>query len=108
MTGDEAAARRLATVMARQLVDRGVPVTVVGQMLGPRLPGAHVVRSLAEAETATADEDPTAAQIVFCSPGPDDAPSLRRLTNRSSPRTIVVLVGDVHRGRWSIEVRTKA
>jgi len=35
----------------------------------------------------------------------DDAPTLRRLTSRSSPRTIIVLVGDVRPGRWSVEVR---
>ncbi|MEV0133545.1 hypothetical protein AB0H83_34405 [Dactylosporangium sp. NPDC050688] len=103
VAGDEAKARRLSAALARQLIDRGVPVTVVGQAVGGRLAGARMVRSLAEAEAET--DDPTAVEIIFCGPGPDDAPSLRRLTARSSPRTIVVLVGKAPPGRWSIEVR---
>ncbi|MDT5026896.1 MAG: hypothetical protein QOE61_3322, partial [Micromonosporaceae bacterium] len=106
VTGDTAPARRLAAVLARQLVDNGTPVTVVGPILGPRIAGTHVVRSMAAAEetTAATTADPVAPQIVFCPPGPDDAATVRRFTTRSSPRTVVVIVGDVRRGRWSVEV----
>ncbi|MEU0152211.1 hypothetical protein [Micromonospora fulviviridis] len=103
VTGDEAKARRLSAALAGQLIERGVPVTVVGGTIGGPLADARMVRSLTEAETAT--DDPTAAQIIFCGPESDDAPVLRRLAARTDPRTIVVLVGEVPPGRWSIEVR---
>jgi hypothetical protein len=102
VAGEQASARRLAATFARQLVDQQVPVTIVGQSVGPRVAGSHTVRSLAEAESAT--EDPSAPAVIFCASGQNDSATLRRLIGRSSPRTVVILVGDVRRGRWSIEM----
>ena len=104
VTGDGPGGRRLAAVFARQLVERGIPVTVVGPALGVWVAGAHTVRSVAEAQTAT--EDPAAPQVVFCAPVREEAALVGRLTGRSAPRTVVVLVGDARPGRWSIEVRS--
>ena len=67
-----------------------------------RVAGAHTVRSMAEAETAT--DDPAAPQVVFCAPVREEAALVGRLTGRSAPRTVVVLVGDARPGRWSIKV----
>jgi hypothetical protein len=103
VTGDGAQARRLAATMARQLVDQDVAVTVVGAAIGPRIDGVHAVRSMIDAEAAT--DDPTAPQVVFCEGDQDDIATVRRLVARSTPRTVVVLVGDVRRGRWSVDVR---
>jgi predicted CoA-binding protein len=102
VTGDEPKARRLSAAIAGQLVDRGFAVTVVGPAVGRRVTGARLASTLTEAETAT--DDPTALQVIFCGRADDDAAALVRLTARTSPRTIVVLVGDVRPGRWSVEV----
>ena len=106
VTGEAAGARRLAAALARQLIERGISVTVVGTVLGSRLPGSRIVRTIAEAEAATAD--PVAPQFVFCPPAPEDAATIRRLIERTSPHSIPVLVGDARRGRWSIHVHADA
>jgi hypothetical protein len=103
ITGDAPARRRIAAILARQLVEHGIPVTVVGSALGIRIAGAHAVRSLVQAEIES--DDPTAPQIVFCPPAPDELAVVRRLTGRSTPRTVVVLVGEARPGRWSIDAR---
>jgi hypothetical protein len=102
VTGDPAAGQRLAVSLAEQLIRNQVPVTVAGSALGRRVPGAHMVRSLADAEQAT--DEPAAPQVVFAAPGPEDQAIVRRLTGRSAPRTVLVLVSDARPGRWSIRV----
>jgi hypothetical protein len=105
ITGDDVAAQRLAASLARQLADGGVPVTVVGKAVGVRVPGAHMVRTMVDAEGAT--NDPVEPQVIFCSPDHNEAPTVRRLIARPTPRTILVLVGHSPQGRWSVEVRSQ-
>jgi hypothetical protein len=102
LTGEARACQRVAARMAEHLVSGAVAVTVVASALGPPVAGAQAVRSLAEAADAT--EDPPAPQIVFALSGPDDQPAIRRLTGRATPRTVLVLVSEARRGRWSIQL----
>jgi hypothetical protein len=100
--GDATASRRIGARMAEHLVSGAVPVTVVGSVLGQPVAGARVARTLAEAADAT--EDPSGPQIIVAVSGPDDHATIRRLIGRSTPRTVLVLVTEARRGRWSIQV----
>jgi hypothetical protein len=105
VTGDTVAAQRLAAALAGQLVGAGVAVTIVGSALRARVAGARAVRAMTQVEEDT--HDPGQSQIVFCSPGDDDAATVRRLIARSAPRTVLVLVGGPRTGRWSVELRSQ-
>jgi len=101
LAGDGPAGRRLATLLAHQLVARGAPVTVVGTALDEPPSGARTVASLTDAGTAA--DDPVAARVVFCPPvGEDDLPAVRRLCRCPAPRTVVVLVGGDRPSRWTV------
>jgi hypothetical protein len=106
VTGDAVAAQRLAAALARQLVGASVPVTVVGTALRAHVAGVRAVRAMTEVEDDT--HDPGQSHIVFCSPGDDDAATIRRLIARSAPRTVLVLVGGSRTSRWSVELRPQA
>jgi hypothetical protein len=105
VTGDTVAAQRLAAALAGQLVGAGVAVTIVGSALRARVAGARAVRAMTQVEEDT--HDPGQSQFVFCSPGDDDAATVRRLIARSAPRTVLVLVGGPRTGRWSVELRSQ-
>jgi hypothetical protein len=102
LTGDPSIGQRMGAALADQLVRRKVPVTVIGSALGPRRAGVHTLRSLGEAVIAT--DDPSSPQVIFSSYDRADRATIRRLADRSAPRTVVVLLGDGRPGRWSIEV----
>ena len=102
ITGGETKAR-LSAVVAGQLIERGLAVTVVGPALGRRVIGAQLAPTPADAETATTD--PVALQVIRCGPV-YDGPALDLLTARTSPHTIVILVGAVPPGHWSSRWRS--
>src|SRR5690606_35119327 len=90
VTGDPMAARGLATGLARQLVDAGVRVAAVGEAADATAAGAQT--------TSMAEVSGLRPQVIFCGPEPD--PLDRRVLGRSG--TLVVLVGGVRPGRWSV------
>lgn len=96
------ARRHLALALARQLGATGLPVTIVGNPLETEPPtGCATARTLDEVPAT-----PASVGIVLYGPsGDDDQPAIRRLAARSAPRMVIVIVGDVPRARWSIEVR---
>ncbi|MEU4339279.1 hypothetical protein AB0F59_32300 [Micromonospora lupini] len=103
ITGPSAAVRRQARSVARQLADAGVSVTIIGDVLGPEVPTGY--RQLA-AFPELASFGPTSGPEVVIS-GPVRGAELtaaRGLVARTQSRVVPVLIGEVLRARWSVQV----
>jgi hypothetical protein len=105
MTGAASRLPRLVDSIARQLVHAGVAVTVVGDAVGATTPaGARVVSSY---EELNGERPQAPLEVVFGTIArTQDLPHVRRLVSPANPRTVVVIVGQARRARWSIDIQS--
>jgi hypothetical protein len=100
VTGPAPARLRQAQSLARQLHLVGVTVIAVGDVLGRPAPAG--CRSVTTWDGRTAGDFP----VVVFHPGPgDEATAAVGRAGTGMSRAVLVLVGDVRRARWSIDVQ---
>ena len=104
ITGPASGRFRLVHSFARQLEQARVSVTVVGNAAGEAIPvGAMVVSSYDE----LVGRSPATLGVIFgVVENNRELPHIRRLVPNSDRRTILVIVGDTRRARWSMDVHS--
>jgi hypothetical protein len=105
ITGPASQRPRLVQSIVRQLEQTGVGVTIVGNAAGSDIPvGAKVVSSYDELVGA---RQPGPLEVIFGTVASNrELPHVRRLVPTSDPRTILVIVGETRRARWSIDLQS--